>query len=76
MNAVNNPTFGKNISHKMLSVLVASDRSGRFFGDPAEGCQSKGKRLMSIGPLLFAPLLALFAKVGRSLKLPQRQRAL
>ncbi len=65
MNAVNNPAFGKNISHQMLSVLIASDRSEEFFADLAKSHQSKSKRLiMSIGPLLLAALVALLLKGG------------
>ena len=78
MNAVNNPIVGKNISHRMLSVSIASDPSEEFLGDVAGGYQSGVKRpgkaaadhwgvrefIMSVGPLLFAPLLALLLKGG------------
>lgn len=45
----------------MLSVLTASDRSEEFFGNLAQGYQSRIKRL---GPLLLAALLALLLKGG------------
>jgi hypothetical protein len=62
----------------LLSVSIASDRSEEFFGDLAEGYKSRVKRLskgsadrwyvreliVSIGPLLLAPLLALLLKGG------------
>ena len=45
IDTVNDPAFGKNISHRMLSVLIAPDRREEFFGDLAQGYQSSVKRL-------------------------------